>query len=322
MSSFSPTAPRNPTAPVSLKQGKESPMSEKQIAVIGATGHQGGAVSRALQARQFKVRALTRNPGKHRELADEVVEADLDRPETLVAAFKGVHGVFLVTNFWEAGTDERRQATAVVRAAKDAGVKHLVWSTLPNVEAISGGKFHVPHFTGKAEIDQLVRDGGFAHHTFVVAPFYYQNLVGAMTPQKQADGSLGWALPIDPSVRGIHMGDIDELGDIVAGAFAHPDKAGSGEYLPLVGDFMSFNEIVDTLNRQGHKISFQRVPKEVFAPLFPGAAEVAEMLAYFQAHTYLGSDSRDRIALANKIAGRQPSTLSQWAKTNFPVQTR
>jgi len=143
-----------------------------------------------------------------------------------------------------------------------------------------------------------------------------------MAPQKQADGSLGWALPIDPSVRGIHMGDIDELGDIVAGAFAHPDKAGSGEYLPLVGDFMSFNEIVDTLNRQGHKISFQRVPKEVFAPLFPGAAEVAEMLAYFQAHTYLGSDSRDRIALANKIAGRQPSTLSQWAKTNFPVQTR
>jgi hypothetical protein len=46
------------------------------------------------------------------------------------------------------------------------------------------------------------------------------------------------------------------------------------------------------------------------------------MLAYFQAHTYLGSDSRDRIALANKIAGRQPSTLSQWAKANFPVQTR
>src|SRR2546421_1640340 len=298
--------------------------NKKLIAVIGATGHQGGGVLRALQARgQFKVRALTRNPDKHRELAEEVVEADLDQPETLKAAFEGAHGVFLVTNFWAyGGADELKQATAAIRAAVDSGVKHFIWSTLPDVEAISGGKFNVPHFTGKAKIDRVVQEAGFANHTFVIAPFYYQNLVGVMTPQKQADGSLGWALPIDPSVRGIHMGDIDELGDIVAGAFAHPDKAGSGEYLPLVGDFMSFNEIVDTLNRQGHKISFQRVPKEVFAPLFPGAAEVAEMLAYFQAHTYLGSDSRDRIALANKIAGRQPSTLSQWAKTNFPVQTR
>ena len=295
----------------------------KLIAVVGTTGQQGGAVLRALPASsQFKVRALTRNPGKHRELADEVVEADLDRPETLMAAFKGVHGVFLVTNFWEAGTDERRQATAVVRAAKDAGVKHLVWSTLPNVEAISGGKFHVPHFTGKAEIDQLVRDAGFAHHTFVVAPFYYQNLVGAMTPQKQADGSLGWALPIDPSVRGIHMGDINELGDIVAGAFAHPDQAGNGAYLPLVGDFMSFNEIVDTLNRQGHQFSFTQVPKDAFATLFPGAAEIATTFEYFQAHTYLGSHSRDQIALANKIAGRQPSKFSEWARASFTVQTR
>ena len=81
--------------------------NEKVIAVIGATGQQGGAVVRALQAGgQFKVRALTRNPGKHRDLADEVVKADLDRPETLKAAFKGAHGVFLVTNFWEEGTDE------------------------------------------------------------------------------------------------------------------------------------------------------------------------------------------------------------------------
>src|SRR5437016_14418904 len=128
--------------------------NKKLIAVIGATGQQGGGVVRALQARgQFKVRALTRNPQKHRELAEEVVEADLDRPETLKAAFEGAHGVFLVTNFWEPGSDEIKQATAAVRAATDAGVKHFVWSTLPNVEAISGGKFHVPHFTGKAGID-------------------------------------------------------------------------------------------------------------------------------------------------------------------------
>ena len=294
--------------------------NKKLIAVVGATGLQGGAVARALQAgHQFKVRALTRHPAKHRGLAEEVIQADLNRPETLSAGFEGAHGVFLVTNFWEKGTDEVSQATAAVRAAKDAGVKHFVWSTLPDVEGISGGKFHVPHFSGKAKVDRIVKEAGFVHHTFVIAPMYYQGLVGVVAPQKQADGSLGWALPLDPTVRGLHMGDITQIGDIVAGAFAHPDQAGHGEYLPLVGDFMSFNEIVDTLNRQGHNFSFKQVPKEVYAGLFAGAAEIAETFSYFQAYTYLGSDSRDQIALANKIAGRQPTKFSAWAQVNFPA---
>ena len=293
---------------------------KKLIAVIGATGQQGGSVVRALQAQgQFKVRALTRNPGKHRMLADEVVEADLDRPETLETAFAGAHGVFLVTNFWEQGTDELKQATAAVQAAKAAGVKHFVWSTLPDVEAISGGKLHVPHFSGKARVDRIVKQAGFEHDTFVIAPVFYQNFVGVLAPQKQSDGTLGWALPIDPTVRGIHTGDISEIGSIVAGAFARPHEAGNGEYLPLVGDFMSFNEIVDTLNRQGHEFSFKQVPTELFAASFPGAAEIAATFAWFQAHTYLGSDMRDRIALANKIAGRQPTKFSTWARVNFPV---
>jgi len=294
--------------------------NKKLIAVVGATGQQGGAVVRALQAgNQFKVRALTRNPAKHRELAEEVIQADLNRPETLAAAFEGAHGVFLVTNFGEEGTDEVEQATAAIRAAKDAGVKHFVWSTLPDVEAISGGKFHVPHFTGKAKVDRIVKEAGFANHTFVTAPFYYQNLIGVLAPQKQTDESVGWALPLDPTVRSIHMGDITELGDIVAGAFAHPHQAGHGEYLPLVGDFMSFNEIIDTLNRQGHNLAFKQVQKEVYAGLFPGAAEIAEMFSYFQTHTYLGSASSDQIALANKIAPRQPTKFSAWAQVNFPA---
>ena len=295
--------------------------SKKMIAVIGATGQQGGAVVRALLGQgQFKVRALTRNPGNHRGLADEVVEADLNRPETLRAAFEGAHGVFLVTNFWEEATDEIKQATAAVRAAKEAGVKHFIWSTLPNVETISSGKFDVPHFTGKAKVDRVVREADFVNYTFVIAPFFYQNLAGVLAPQKQADGSLGWSLPIDPDVRGIHMGDINELGNIVAGAFAHPDLAGHGEYLPLVGDFMSFNDIIDTLNRQGHTFSFKRVPKEVFAASFPGGPEVAATFEYFQAHTYLGSDSRDRIALANSVADERPTKLSTWARVNMPVR--
>jgi len=294
--------------------------AKKLIAVVGATGQQGGAVVRALQASgQFKVRALTRNPAKHPKLGDEVVAADLNRPETLTAAFDGEHGVFAVTNAWEAGRDESKQALAAVNAAKDAGVRHFIWSTLPNVETISGGTIDVPHFTDKAKVERVVSEAGFAYHTFVIAPFYYQNLLGAMAPQKQADGTVGWALPLDPERRIIHMGDIAEIGRIVVGAFSQPELAGHGEHLPLVGDFRSFNEVIATLNRLGHKFSFKQVPREVFAAWFPGAADIAAMLAYFEAHTYLGSDSRDAIALANKVAGQEPTNLAVWAKANFSI---
>ncbi|MCX4163616.1 MULTISPECIES: NmrA/HSCARG family protein [Paraburkholderia] len=298
------------------------PSSKKLISVIGATGSQGGAVIRALQADgQFRVRALTRNPDRHRDLADEVVEADLNRPETLRAAFENAYGVFLITDFWQHGVngvDEIKQATAAICAASNAGVKHFIWSTLPDVEAISRGEIHVPHFTGKAKVDRIVEEAGFAYHTFVIAPFYYQNFMGFLSPQKQADGSDGWALPLDPAVCCIHMGDIHELGDIVVGAFAHPDQAGHGAYLPLVGDFMSFNDVIETLNHLGHRFSFKQVPGDIFSTLYPGAAEIAATFEYFRRYTYLGSDSRDRIALANKLAGRHPDTFLEWARMNFP----
>ena len=281
-----------------------SSSNKKLIAVFGATGQQGGGVVRALKASgQFKVRALSRNPGKHRELADEVVEADLNQPETLKAAFEGANGVFLVTNFREAGADEYKQATAAVRTAKNAGVQHFVWSTLPNVEAISGGKFHVPHFTGKAKVDRIVKETGFVNHTFVIAPMYYQNLLGAMTPQRKDDGSVGWALPLDPDVRCIHMGDINELGNIVAGAFAHANQAGNGEYLPLVGDFMSFNEFVSTQIDRGIHSPINRSQRSF--RFFPG-------LPNWQPCSVTGKLIppvwiRPPEHSANKIADRQPT---------------
>jgi len=291
--------------------------AKKVIAVIGASGQQGGAVVRALRADdQFHVRALSRNPSRHLDLGHEVHKADLNQPGGLEAAFTGAHGVFLVTNFWEQGADEVKQATAAIRAAKRAGVRHLIWSTLPNVEEISGGKYTVPHYTGKAKVDAIIREAGFEHHTFVIPPMYYQNLTGPLAPQKQADGSMGWALPLDPGVRGIHMGDINEIGPIVAGAFADPGRAGNGEYLPLVGDFMSFDDIIRTLNSQGHAFSFTQVQDDAFP------AEIAQTFRYFQEYTYLGSPSLDQINLANRIAGREPSAFSSWAATNFPVATQ
>lgn len=296
------------------------------IAVIGATGRQGGGVVRALQAQgKFRVRALTRNPGKHEDLAAQVVLADLERPETLADAFEGAHGVFVVTNFWEGGggkVDEVAQCRAAVEAARAAGVRHFVWSSLPDVDTISKGKFHVPHFTDKARANAVVRDAGFAAHTVVEAPFYFQNLTSVMAPQPQDDGTRAWALPIDPAIRCIHMGDIDELGKIVAGAFANPEKVGSGQVLSLCGTLASFDDVVACFREQGHKVVFNRIPSEVFAQAFPGADEMAQMLAYFEEYTYMGPDAESKVALANEIATGPITELATWVRANVPAEER
>jgi len=89
------------------------------------------------------------------------------------------------------------------------------------------------------------------------------------------------------------MGDINELGKIVAGAFAHPDSAGKGAYLPLVGDFLSFSDIITTLNQSGHPVTFKQVPRDVYAGFFPGAEALGDTLAYYEKYTYLGPGSHD-----------------------------
>lgn len=295
--------------------------SRKVIAVIGATGKQGSSVIAALQADgKFKTRAITRSLSKYSGNADEVIEADLTQPESLKKAFEGAYGVFSVTNFWEqGGINEVEQGEAAVNAAREAGVEHFIWSTLPNVEAITNGKRDVPHFTDKAKVDTLVANAGFKYHSYVMAPFYYQNLNTMMAPMPQQNGSLGWTFPIDPTAKVIHAGDISEIGKIVAGAFADPAAAGNGNYLPLVGDLLSYNDIVSTLNEQGHSFTFNQVPGEVFSNFFPGAKELAEMFEYFEEHTYLGKPSNEEIGLAQKLAGTPPTNFALWAQANMPV---
>lgn len=291
-------------------------MEHKIIAVIGATGSQGsGVVNSLIKDGTFRVRAITRNPEKYVGIAHEVVKADLQDISSLTAAFKDTHGVFAVTNFWE-GADEMAQGKIAIQAAKDAGVNHFIWSTLPDVEKISDGKFDVPHFTGKAKVDELVRDAGFENYTFVQAPFYFQNLSGMMGPQPQQDGSVGWTLPIDPTKKRIHMADINDLGKVVAGAFLHPEKVGNGSYLSLATEFKSFSEILESFKANGKAYSFNQVPAEVFSSFFEGAGEIAQMLSYFEAHSYMGPNSEARIQLAKEIATENFTSLKEWIKQN------
>lgn len=291
-------------------------MEKKIIAVIGATGSQGkGVVNAILKNGTFKVRAVTRNPDKYTGKADEVVKGDLTDLPLLTEAFKNVYGVFVVTNFWE-GADEIAQGKIAIQAAKNAGVNHFIWSTLPNVELISNGKFDVPHFTGKAKVNEMVKSAGYKNYTFVEPPFYFQNLTGQMSAQTQPDGSLGWTLPMNPSVKGIHMADINDLGKVVAGAFLHPEKVGNGSYLSLATELNSFNDILETFKINGKEYTYNQVPAEVFSTFFPGAGEIAQMLAYFEAHTYMGPNSEAKIQLAREVAIEEFISLNAWMTQN------
>lgn len=289
---------------------------KKTIVVIGATGSQGrGVVNALVNDETFHVKAITRNPGSYSGRANEAAFANLDDVQSLKAAFKDAYGVFVVTNFWE-NADEIAQGKNAVVAAKESGVEHFIWSTLPNVEAISDAAFEVAHFTNKAKVDELVKKAGFKYYTFVQAPFYYQNLVGVLGPQSKQDGSTGWTLPIDPTKKSIHMSDIEDLGKVVAGAFLHPAKVGNGSYLSVATELNSFNDILQAFKANGKEHSYSQVPKELFSTFFEGAKELAEMFGYFETHTYMGPGSAAQIELAKEVATEKFVSLEQWLQKN------
>lgn len=201
----------------------------KIITVIGATGAQGGGLVRAIVADtqgDFAARAITRNVDseKARALAAagaEVVAADTDDAGTLDRAFDGAYGAFCVTNFWEHFSPEREllQAGNMARAAKAAGLKHVIWSTLEDTRKwvplddnrmpTLMGTYKVPHFDAKGEADQRFRDLGVPT-TFLLTSFYWDNLIYfGSGPKRGPDGRLAIVFPMnDTKLAAIAAEDI------------------------------------------------------------------------------------------------------------------
>jgi uncharacterized protein YbjT (DUF2867 family) len=300
-------------------------MSKPIIAVLGGTGAQGGGVVDALLERgRFDVRVATRNPNSDgaKALAArgvQIVQADLNAPETLAGVFEGVAGAFVVTNFWDPDTGPRELEVGrgAVEAAKKAGVGHLVWSTLPNTNALSDGKLAVHHFTNKAMVDQIVADAGFTHHTFVEAPFYFQNLTGMMAPQPLTDGTKGWAVPMNPEAKGIYAGDVGEVGKLVARIFEKPDEVGNGAHLAAASVALSWREIADTLNGLGHRLNVIQVPAQAYDGFYPGAAEMREMFEWFEQYSYYGPEADKKVSAAASILPDGFTPFASWAAKNM-----
>jgi uncharacterized protein YbjT (DUF2867 family) len=307
--------------------------TSRTIAVIGATGAQGGGLVRAILAdpeRRYRARAITRKPDsdKARALAAagaEVVAADADDPASLERAFAGVHGAFLVTNFWEHFSAERelKHAAAMARATKQAGVAHAVWSTLedtrqdfplddPRLKTLQG-KYKVPHFDAKGEADAIFVAEG-APTSFLMAAFYWENFIYfGQGPRRNADGSVVLALPLGGGkLPGIAAEDI---GRCAYGIFKRgPDAA--GERFGIAGEVLSGPEYAAAFSRHlGVPVSFYDMPFDDYRALgFPGADDMGNM---YEHHAVLGEDfRRNRSPEVARALNPDLQTFDEWLRAN------
>lgn len=272
---------------------------EKIIAVVGATGAQGGGLVRAILADRsgpFRARALTRNVAsdKARALAAagaEVVAADADDPASLGPAFAGAYGGFIVTNFWEHFSPEREiaQATALARAAKAAGLRHVIWSTLEDTRRwvpldddrmpTLQGKYKVPHFDAKGEADRIFSDLGVPT-TFLLTSFYWDNLIYfGMGPKPGPDGTLVFTLPMaDKRLPGIAAEDI---GRCAYGVFLRGPEL-IGRRIGIAGEHLNGAEMAAAIGRAlEREVRHGDITPEAYRGLgFPGADDLGNMFQF------------------------------------------
>ncbi len=272
---------------------------KKIIAVVGATGAQGGGLVRAIlndPSQGFAARALTRDAKspKAQELARlgaEVVEADVDDVNSLKQAFAGAYGAYCVTFFWEHFSPEKElnQVRAMAEAAKQAGLKHVVWSTLEDTRQwvplhddrmpTLMGKYKVPHFDAKGEANRFFTEAGVPT-TFLLTSFYWDNFIHfGMGPKKGPDGSLSITLPMDNQpLSGIAAEDI---GKCAYGIF----KKGSefaGKTVGIAGEHLTGDQMAAALGKAlGQEVRYNAVTPEMFRSFgFPGADDLGNMFQF------------------------------------------
>ena len=305
----------------------------KLIAVVGATGAQGGGLARAILDDPdggFAVRALTRHPDADKALAlavrgAEIVAADLDDEASLQRALHGAHGAFFVTNFWEHFSPEREKAQArnMARAAAAAGVKHAIWSTLEDTREFVPldddrmptlmQHYKVPHFDAKGESDAYFTQAGVPT-TFLRTSFYWDNLIHfGMAPTPGADGVLEFVLPMgDAKLPGIAAEDI---GRSAYGIFQAGDTY-IGRTVGIVGEALTGAEMAAALTQAlGREVRHAAVtPAQYRGFGFPGADDLGNMFQFNHDFAAQFCGARDR-ELTRKLDPKL-QTFAQWLEAN------
>ena len=271
----------------------------KLITVFGATGAQGGGLARSILADPdgpFAVRAVTRDTASPAAKAlakagAEVVAADVDDAAAVARALDGAYGAYFVTFFWAhfSPLKELAEARIMAQAARNARLKHAIWSTLEDTRRrvpLSDNRmptlmenYKVPHFDAKGEADQFFRDAGVPT-TFLLTSFYWDNLINfGMNPKRGADGTLGFVLPMgDRRLSGIAAEDI--------GRCAHGVFRRGGDFIGrtvgIAGEHLTGAEMAAALSRAlGEKVNHVDVSFEAYRGFgFPGAEDLGNMFQF------------------------------------------
>jgi uncharacterized protein YbjT (DUF2867 family) len=272
---------------------------KKIIAVVGATGAQGGGLVRAIQrdpSSSFSARALTRNVNSEKSIAlaklgAEVVAADVDDVASLEKAFRGAYGAFCVTFFWDHLSAERETAEAksMAEAARRAGLQHVIWSSLEDTREwvpLSDNrmptlqrKYKVPHFDGKGEADHFFTDNGFPG-TVLLTAFYWDNFIYfGSGPKKDPNGKLALTMPMgDKKLPGIA---VEDIGKCAFGIFKK-SREFFGKKVGIAGESLTGTQMAAAMtNALGREVYYNSVPPEVYRKFgFPGAEDLGNMFQF------------------------------------------
>lgn len=308
-------------------------MAKKIIAVFGATGAQGGGLARAIlndKQSEFSVRAITRDPSsdKAKELASlgaEVVAGDIDDSASMKKALDGAYGAYFVTFFWAHFSPEKEygEAKSMAEAAKAAGLKHVIWSTLEDTRnwvpldddrmPTLQGKYKVPHFDSKGEADKLFTELGVPT-TFLRASFYWDNFIYfGSGPKKGPDGKLYLTFPLDDKkMAGIAAEDI---GKCAYGIF----KAGPeliGKTIGIASDHLTGTELATAFTKAlGKEVLYNNVTPETYRGFgFPGADDLGNMYQFYRDFEKDVNKVRD-IGLSKKL-NPELKPFNQWLAEN------
>jgi uncharacterized protein YbjT (DUF2867 family) len=308
-------------------------MSKKIITIFGGTGAQGGGLARAIlndKSSEFAARVITRHPESEKAQAlaamgAEVMAADIDDKDSLKRALQGAYGAYCVTFYWEHYNPEREytEARSLAEATKEAGLQHVIWSTLEDTRKFVpldddrmptlGGKYKVPHFDAKGEADQLFIDLGVPV-TFLRASFYWDNFIYfGSGPKKGPDGKLYITFPLDNSkMAGIASEDI---GKCAYGIFKK-GKAFIGKTVGVAGEHLSGSEIASALSKAlGLEILYNNVTPETYRGFgFPGADDLGNMFQFYR--DFEEDCNRVRDVGASRELNPELKTFDQWLAAN------
>ena len=276
--------------------------NDRTILITGVTGHQGGAVARALQNSPFRLRGLTRKPESEPAAAlarrgVDVVTGDLDDEATLRRALAGAWGVFGVQNAWEAGVEgEEAQGKRLATLAREAGVEHYVYTSVGSAHTRTG----IPHFDSKWRIEETVRSLRFPSHVILRPVFFMENL---LAPSSLQGDTLSVAL--GPATK-VQMIAVDDIGWFGARAFTHAAALNRRE-IDLAGDERTMPEAAAVLAKAlGRPIAFAQTPIEQVRQY---SEDLALMLDWFERVGY----SADIAGLEREF-GRTLTKLADWAR--------